>query len=91
MPISEIMFIEPDASFLIDVIGILTGASGEQEFEKDRVKQKKITLELDQDGVRLECVFFGKYVAEIMGHLSCGDMTNAVVVVHYAKIKPFRD
>lgn len=38
----------------------------------------------------MECAFFGKYVAEILGHLSSGNMTNAVVVVHYAKIKPFR-
>lgn len=58
MAISEIMFNDPDASFLIDVIGILTGASGEHEFEKDGVSQKKITLELDQDGVRMECAFF---------------------------------
>ncbi|XP_057451916.1 replication protein A 70 kDa DNA-binding subunit A-like [Lotus japonicus] len=88
MPISEIMLNDPDASFLIDVIGILTGANGEQEFEKDGVKQKKIiTLELEQDGVRMECAFFG----EILAQLSYGDMTNAVVVVHYAKIKPFRD
>ncbi|KAL6498958.1 hypothetical protein OROGR_028136 [Orobanche gracilis] len=90
MPISEIMFNEPDASFFIDVIGILTGASGEQEFEKDGVKQKKITLELDQDGSFGMCFLWEIYVAEIMGHLSSGDMTNVVVVVHYAKIKSFR-
>lgn len=35
-------------------------------------------------------LFFGKYVSEILGHLSSGDMTNDVVVVQYAKIKPFR-
>ncbi|KAL6548455.1 hypothetical protein OROGR_008876 [Orobanche gracilis] len=88
--LSEIMFNDPDSSYLIDIIGILTGSSGEQEFEKDGKVQKKVTIELDQDGVRLECAFFGDYVGLILGQLASGDMTNAVVVVQYAKIKPFR-
>ncbi|KAL6567581.1 hypothetical protein OROGR_001249 [Orobanche gracilis] len=73
-----------------DIIGILTGSSGEQEFEKDGKVHKRVTIELDQDGVRLECAFFGDYVGLILGQLASGDMTNAVVVVQYAKIKPFR-
>ncbi|KAL6552139.1 hypothetical protein OROGR_008293 [Orobanche gracilis] len=73
-----------------DIIGILTGSSGEQEFEKDGKVQKRVTIEFDQDGVRLECAFFGDYVGLILGQLASGDMTNAVVVVQYAKIKPFR-
>ncbi|KAL6534867.1 hypothetical protein OROGR_013542 [Orobanche gracilis] len=89
-PLSEIMFNDPDSSYLIDIIGILTGSSGEQEFEKDGKVQKRVTIELDQDGVRLECVFFGDYVGLILDQLASGDMTNAVVVVQYAKIKPFR-
>ncbi|XP_057418711.1 uncharacterized protein LOC130712913 [Lotus japonicus] len=40
--------------------------------------------------VRLECAFFGKYVPEILGQLASGDMTNAVVIVQFAKMKPFR-
>ncbi|KAL6561955.1 hypothetical protein OROGR_002962 [Orobanche gracilis] len=90
-PLSEIMFNDPNSSYLIDIIGILTGSSGEQEFEKDGKVQKRVTIELDQDGVRLECAFFGDYVGLILGQLASGDMTNAVVVVQYAKIKPFRD
>ncbi|KAL6521484.1 hypothetical protein OROGR_018053 [Orobanche gracilis] len=89
-PLSEIMFNDPDSSYLIDIIGILTGTSGEQEFEKDGKVQKRVTIELDQDGVRLECAFFGDYVGLILGQLASGDMTNSVVVVPYAKIKPFR-
>ncbi|XP_057455849.1 uncharacterized protein LOC130747048 [Lotus japonicus] len=73
-----------------DIIGILTGSSGEQEYEKDGKIQKRVTIELFQDGVRLECAFFGNYVGQILGQLAAGDMTNAVVVVQYAKIKPFR-
>ncbi|XP_057432677.1 uncharacterized protein LOC130725469 [Lotus japonicus] len=68
VPISDIMFKDLYTSFLIDVIGILTGASAETEFEKDETKQKRITVELDQDGVRVECAFFGKYVAEVVGY-----------------------
>ncbi|XP_057425857.1 uncharacterized protein LOC130719241 [Lotus japonicus] len=44
VPLSNIMFKDLDTSFLIDVIGILTGASAEQEFEKDDGKQKIITI-----------------------------------------------
>ncbi|XP_057416055.1 uncharacterized protein LOC130710720 [Lotus japonicus] len=68
VPISDIMFKDLYTSFLIDVIGILTGASAETEFEKDGTKQKMITIELDQDGVRVECAFFGKYVTEVVGY-----------------------
>ncbi|XP_057418494.1 uncharacterized protein LOC130712690 [Lotus japonicus] len=63
MALSDVVFKEPDTSFLI---GILTGSSGEQEFEKHGKVQKRITLEIDQDGVRVEAAFFGKYVDEIV-------------------------
>ncbi|XP_057451568.1 replication protein A 70 kDa DNA-binding subunit C-like isoform X2 [Lotus japonicus] len=90
MSLSDVVFKEPDTSFLIDVIGILTGSSGEQQFEKYGKMQKRITLEIEQEGVRVEAAFFGKYVDEIFGQLASGDMTNAVVVVQFAKIKPFK-
>lgn len=38
----------------------------------------------------MECAFFGDYVAEVLGQLAAGDKTNAVVVIQFAKIKPFR-
>ncbi|XP_057438897.1 uncharacterized protein LOC130730799 [Lotus japonicus] len=50
VPLSDIISKDLDTSFLIDVIGILTGATGEQEFEKDVEKHKRITIQLDQDG-----------------------------------------
>ncbi|XP_057432011.1 replication factor A protein 1-like [Lotus japonicus] len=90
VPLADIMYKDLDTSFLIDVIGILTGASGEQDFQKDGTKQKRITIELDQDGVRVECAFFGKYVSEVIAYLSSVDATNAVVVVQCCKIKPFK-
>ncbi|XP_057432068.1 uncharacterized protein LOC130724806 [Lotus japonicus] len=58
--------------------------------EKDGEKQKRITIQLEQDGVRVECAFFGKYVAEVVGYLASGDATNVVVIVQCAKIKPFK-
>ncbi|XP_057444376.1 uncharacterized protein LOC130736580 [Lotus japonicus] len=84
VPLSDIMFKD------LDVIGILTGANGEPEFEKDVTKQKRITIELDQDGLRVECAFFGKYVAEVVGYLASVDANNVVVVVQCARIKPFK-
>ncbi|XP_057418635.1 replication protein A 70 kDa DNA-binding subunit B-like [Lotus japonicus] len=89
-PLSDIMFKDPDSSFLVDVIGILTGSTAEQEFEKNGKIEKRVTIELDQEGVRMECCFFRKYVPQIMGQLASGDMTNMVVLVNFAKIKPFR-
>ncbi|XP_057457703.1 uncharacterized protein LOC130748490 [Lotus japonicus] len=77
VPISDIMFKDLDTSFLI-------------EFEKDGGKQKRITIELDQDGARVECAFFGKYVDEVVGYLGSADATNAVVVVSCVKVKPFK-
>ncbi|XP_057432635.1 uncharacterized protein LOC130725424 [Lotus japonicus] len=87
VPLADIMYKDLDTSFLIDVIGILTGASGEQEFEKNGTKQKRITIELDQDGVRVECAFFGKYVSEVIGYISSVDATNAVSVVRSSHSK----
>ncbi|KAL6516286.1 hypothetical protein OROGR_019591 [Orobanche gracilis] len=40
--------------------------------------------------VRIECAFFGSYVQEVLSSLSARDLTSAVVLIQYAKIKPFR-
>ncbi|KAL6494609.1 hypothetical protein OROGR_031409 [Orobanche gracilis] len=89
--VSDIMFNDPDQTLLVDLIGILTGHSGEQEFEKNHMVQKRMTIEIEQDGVRIECAFFGSYVQEVLSALSARDLTSAVVLIQYAKIKPFRD
>ncbi|XP_057432506.1 uncharacterized protein LOC130725279 [Lotus japonicus] len=67
VPLADIMYKELDTSFLIDVIGILTGAS------KWRTRVRK-------GWVWVECAFFGKYVSEVIGYLSSVDATNAIVV-----------
>ncbi|XP_057429201.1 uncharacterized protein LOC130722475 [Lotus japonicus] len=36
--------------------------------------------------VRVECTFFGKYVAEVVGYLASGDATNVVVVRQVSKM-----
>ncbi|KAL6559793.1 hypothetical protein OROGR_004910 [Orobanche gracilis] len=88
--LSDIMFNEHDTDFLVDIIGILTGVGAEREYEKDRKKQKILTIELDADGVRIECAFFGSYVDEINSVVSSADMTNAVVLIQFAKVKIFK-
>ncbi|KAL6546003.1 hypothetical protein OROGR_009877 [Orobanche gracilis] len=75
---------------LEDVIGILIGHSGEQEFGKNHMVQKRMTIEIEQDGVRIECAFFGTYVQEVLSALFARDLTSVVVLIQYAKIKPFR-
>ncbi|XP_057452904.1 replication protein A 70 kDa DNA-binding subunit C-like [Lotus japonicus] len=90
MPLSDVALNNPDSYYLIDVMGILTGYSEELEFEKDGKKNKKMTIEIEQDGVRMECAFFGNYVAEVLGQIAAGDKNNAVIVIQLAKIKPFR-
>ncbi|XP_057457662.1 uncharacterized protein LOC130748460 [Lotus japonicus] len=88
--VSDIMFIDPDQTLLVDVIGILTGHSGEQEFEKNHQVRKRITIEIEQEGVKVECAFFGSYVQELLAALSSRDLTGVVVLIQFAKIKPFR-
>ncbi|XP_057434429.1 uncharacterized protein LOC130727339 [Lotus japonicus] len=68
------------------VIGILT----EQEFEKNHQVRKRITIEIEQEGVKVECAFFGSYVIELLSILSSRDLTGVVVLIQFAKIKPFR-
>ncbi|XP_057425812.1 uncharacterized protein LOC130719194 [Lotus japonicus] len=74
----DIMFNDPDQTLLFDVIGILTGHSGEQEFEKNH------------QVVKVECAFFGSYVQELLSVLSSRNLTGVVVLIQFAKIKPFR-
>ncbi|XP_057416088.1 uncharacterized protein LOC130710753 [Lotus japonicus] len=88
--VSDIMFNDPDQTLLVDVIGILTGHSGEQEFEKNHQVRKRITIEIEQEGVKVECAFFGSYVQELLSVLSSRDLTGVVVLIQFAKIKPFK-
>ncbi|XP_057428641.1 uncharacterized protein LOC130722065 [Lotus japonicus] len=68
---------------------ILTGHSGEQEFEKNHQVRKRITIEIEQEGVKVECAFFGSYVQELLSVLSSRDLIGVVVLIQFAKIKPF--
>ncbi|XP_057438385.1 replication protein A 70 kDa DNA-binding subunit C-like [Lotus japonicus] len=86
----DIMFNDPDQTLLADVIEILTGHSGEQEFEKNHQVRKRITIEIEQEGVKVECAFFGSYVQELLSVLSSRDLTGVVVLIQFAKIKLFR-
>ncbi|XP_057432702.1 uncharacterized protein LOC130725497 [Lotus japonicus] len=88
--VSDLMFNHPDQTLLVDVIGILTGHSGEQEFEKNHQVRKRITIEIEQEGVKVECAFFGSYVQELLSALSSRDLSGVVVLIQFAKIEPFK-
>ncbi|XP_057425647.1 uncharacterized protein LOC130719012 [Lotus japonicus] len=86
--VSDIMFNDPDQTL---IVGILTGHSGEQEFEKNHQVRKRITIEIEQEGVKVECAFFGSYVQELFSALSSRDLSGVVVLILFAKIKHFKD
>ncbi|XP_057446990.1 uncharacterized protein LOC130738836 [Lotus japonicus] len=88
--VSDLMFNHPDQTLLVDVIGILTGQSGEQEFEKNHQVRKRITIEIEKEGVKVECAFFGSYVQELFSTLSSRDLSGVVGLIQFAKIEPFK-
>ncbi|XP_057425018.1 uncharacterized protein LOC130718442 [Lotus japonicus] len=79
-----------DAKIRHYMIGILTGHSGEQEFEKNHQVGKRITIEIEQEGVKVEFAFFGSYVQELLSALSSRDLSGVVVLIQFAKIEPFK-
>ncbi|XP_057419196.1 uncharacterized protein LOC130713448 [Lotus japonicus] len=87
---AEILSPAFDTTFLVDVIGILTGVGVEREIVTNGKKSKMNVLEIESAGLRIECAVFGVYVDELNNFLGGGDINNPVVIVHFAKVKSFQ-
>ncbi|KAL6527119.1 hypothetical protein OROGR_016209 [Orobanche gracilis] len=91
MPISDILCGGFDQSYLVDVIGIMTGVGTEKDIIVQGNRTKKNVIEIDWNGSRIDCALFGVYVDELNAFLASGDTANTVVVIQLAKVKMFQD
>lgn len=78
-----------DKDYLIDVVGILSGVGRERAYERNRVTTKFKVIELESNGMRLECTLFGPYVDDLDAYLQSGYTKNVVVLAQYLKVKMF--
>ncbi|XP_057422450.1 replication protein A 70 kDa DNA-binding subunit C-like [Lotus japonicus] len=47
-------------------------------------------VEIESEGLRIECALFGVYADELTNFLGGGDLNNPVVIVQFAKVKSFQ-
>ncbi|XP_058731997.1 uncharacterized protein LOC131603620 [Vicia villosa] len=78
-----------DMDYLIDVVGILASVGRERVYERNRVTTKYKVIELESNGMKLECTLFGPYVAELDAYLQSGNPENVVVLAQYLKVKMY--
>ncbi|KAL5096315.1 hypothetical protein RYX36_000642, partial [Vicia faba] len=76
-----------DMDYLIDVIGILSSVDRERVYERNRVYTKFKVIELESNGIKLECTLFGSYVDALDAFLQSGCNGNVVLVAQYLKEK----
>ncbi|WJX55676.1 hypothetical protein P8452_41417 [Trifolium repens] len=92
VPISEVVGGSYDTDYLVDVIGILTGVGTEREVTNQNGSTTKLNvIALEAEGHKLQCTLFGPYVDELNAFIGSGDYNNAIVVLQFAKAKPFQD
>ncbi|XP_027192334.1 replication factor A protein 1-like [Cicer arietinum] len=78
-----------DMDYLIDVMGILVGVGQDRVYERNGVTTKFKVIELESDGIRIECALFGSYVDELDAYLQSGYNQNVVVLAQFLKVKMF--
>ncbi|XP_068504616.1 uncharacterized protein [Phaseolus vulgaris] len=69
------------------VIGILTGVDTERELNIIGSSTKLNVISIEVDGFLMECTLFGNYFDELNAFLSCGELQNVVISVHFAKTR----
>ncbi|XP_057455307.1 replication protein A 70 kDa DNA-binding subunit A-like isoform X2 [Lotus japonicus] len=86
----QILSPDYDGNYLVDVIGILTGVGVEREIVTNGKKSKMNVVEIDSEGMRIECALFGVYVDELTNFLGGGELNYPVVIIQFAKVKSFQ-
>ncbi|CAI8607822.1 unnamed protein product [Vicia faba] len=89
-----------DMDYLIDVISILSSVGRERVYERNRVATKFKFIELESNGIKLECTLFGSYVEAFDAFLQFGSYVeafdaflqfgcngNVIVISQYLKVK----
>ncbi|XP_057415724.1 uncharacterized protein LOC130710458 [Lotus japonicus] len=85
VPVAEIVNQEYNTNYL----AVLTSIGTERVLTQERSGVKMNLIELDYDGVKIECALFGVYVDILNSFLSDGDINNVVVIIQFAKAKIF--
>nr|XP_027188649.1 uncharacterized protein LOC101503811 [Cicer arietinum] len=70
-------------------MGILVGVGQDRVYERNDVTTKFKVIELESDGIRIECALFGSYVDELDAYLQSGYNQNVVVLAQFLKVKMF--
>ncbi|KAL5063877.1 hypothetical protein RYX36_025614 [Vicia faba] len=76
-----------DMDYLIDVMGILSSLGRERVYERNRVTTKFKIIELESNGMKLECTLFGPYFDALVAFLQSDYNGNVVVLARYQKLK----
>ncbi|XP_058758714.1 uncharacterized protein LOC131631967 [Vicia villosa] len=76
-----------DMDYLIEVVAIVSAVGRERIYERNRVTTKFKVIELDSNGMKLECILFGTYVDALDAFLQTGYIGKVVVLVGCLKVK----
>ncbi|GAU42477.1 hypothetical protein TSUD_100890 [Trifolium subterraneum] len=58
-------------------------------YERNRVTTKFKVIELESNGMKLECTLFGPYVDDLDAYLQSGYTSNVVVLAQFLKVKMY--
>ncbi|XP_057439884.1 uncharacterized protein LOC130731626 isoform X1 [Lotus japonicus] len=87
---SEIKMTMGESDYLMDIIGLVTAVSDEQQFPKSGNVTRRIEMEITDDKGKIKMSLFGKYVDMVKGFLAADGVRLAVIIVQFAKVKTYR-
>ncbi|XP_073222373.1 uncharacterized protein [Cicer arietinum] len=73
----------------VDMDYLIVGVGQDRVYERNDVTTKFKVIELESDGIRIECALFGSYVDELDAYLQSGYNQNVVVLAQFLKVKMF--
>ncbi|XP_027931228.1 uncharacterized protein LOC114187234 isoform X2 [Vigna unguiculata] len=89
VPFNDMLEKEYDMSYLVDVIGLVTGVVSKREYIRQERKIRMIVIEIESGGLKMDCALFGNYVDELNSFLGSGEVASPVVI-QFARVKTFR-
>ncbi|XP_058726410.1 uncharacterized protein LOC131597751 [Vicia villosa] len=78
-----------DMDYLIDVVAIVSSVGRERVYERNRVTTRFKVIELEANGMKLDCTLFGTYVDALDAFLQIGYTGKVVVLAEYLKVKMY--
>ncbi|XP_058761621.1 uncharacterized protein LOC131635036 [Vicia villosa] len=78
-----------DMDYLIEVVAIVSAVGRERVYERNCVTTKFNVIELESNGMKLECILFGTYVDALDAFLQTGYIGKFVVLAECLKVKMY--